>query len=166
MSADPKTTFALWTHNDGEHSVKNRPEDVEAIHDPEVAAAFDAYDPAIRAELLDLRQEILDTAAATPGVGAIEETLRWGQPSYLTSESGSGSTVRIAPTRRGSDHDYAVYFICHTNLVDSFRARFGDAFTYDGNRGLLFSIADPRPEEQLRAALAMALTYHRTKKPH
>ena len=54
----------------------------------DVAATFDSYAPAIRAELLVLRQIILDTAAGTPGVGVLEETLKWGQPAY-------GSAARI-----------------------------------------------------------------------
>jgi len=38
---------------------------------------------------------IFDVAKKTPGVGKLEEDLRWGQPSYLTLETGSGSTIRI-----------------------------------------------------------------------
>lgn len=41
----------------------------------DVAAVFDSYPEAVRAELWALRQLILDTADATGGVGAIEETL-------------------------------------------------------------------------------------------
>jgi hypothetical protein len=62
---------------------------------PAVPAIFDGYPKPVRARLLALRKLILDTAKTTKGVGAIEETLKWGQPSYLTSESKSGSTVRI-----------------------------------------------------------------------
>lgn len=79
---------------------------------------------------------------------------------YLTNETKSGSTIRIAPTRSGADHDYAVYFICHTNLVDRFQTLFGDTFTYEGGRALLFRAGDDRAESELRACVAMALTYH------
>ena len=67
----------------------------------EVAAAFAAYPPKTKARLKRLRRLILDVAAATQGVGPLEETLRWGQPSYLTAQSGSGSTRsrrRVAST--------------------------------------------------------------------
>jgi len=50
--------------------------------DTGVAAIFDAYPPRIRSKLTALRRLILDTAQVTNGVGAIEEALRWGQPSY------------------------------------------------------------------------------------
>ncbi len=56
---------------------------------------FDTYPKPVQSKLLALRKLILDTAKATRGVGAIEEALKWGQPSYLTSESKSGSTIRI-----------------------------------------------------------------------
>jgi len=125
-----------------------------------VAAAFASYDDDTRSELLALRQLILDTAAATPGVGAIEETLKWGQPAYLTSATRSGSTIRIAPTGSKSAHDYAMFFICHTNLVETFAVLFGDKFTYDGKRALLFTVGEIIPRPELEECVAMALTYH------
>lgn len=131
-----------------------------SLANPEVSAVFASYDDSVRAELLVLRQLILDTTAETPGVGPVEETLKWGQPSYLTSTTRSGSTVRIAPTSAGSDHDYAMFFICHTDLVERFRAMFGDALNYDGNRALMFSVGEGIPENELRECIAMALTYH------
>jgi len=45
---------------------------------PAVAAVFAAYPARVRAKLLALRRLILETAAKTPGVGALEETLKWG----------------------------------------------------------------------------------------
>lgn len=126
----------------------------------DVSATFDAYEPAVRSELLALRELILATAAETEGVGTIEETLKWGQPSYLTVAPRTGSTIRVAPTSAKSDHDYAMFFICHTDLVERFRSLFGDVFTYDGDRALLFSVGDALPENELRECVAMALTYH------
>ncbi len=127
---------------------------------PEVASVFDACDKPTRTGLLALRELILDTAAETEGVGAISEALRWGEPAYLTSETHSGSTIRIAATPAGSDHDYAMFFICRTNLVERFQTLFGDTFTYEGGRALLFVAGELRPEAELRACIAMALTYH------
>ncbi len=126
----------------------------------DVVAVFESYPDAVRRELLVLRRLILDTADETDGVGAIEETLKWGQPSYLTSETGSGSTIRIAPAGSRSGFDYGMFFICHTNLVATFKELFGDRFVYDGNRALLFTIGSRIPEDELRACVAMALTYH------
>lgn len=126
----------------------------------EVAAVFAGYSEAVRGDLLALRRIILDTAAEVEGVGAIEEVLRWGQPSYITAETRSGSTIRIAPTSPQSAHDYAMYFICHTNLVGTFRRLFGDTFTFEKNRALLFKVGEALPDEALRECIAMAFTYH------
>jgi hypothetical protein len=60
-----------------------------------VEAIFRAYPVRLRQKLLFLRQLIFEAALATDGVGALEETLKWGQPSYVTAETGSGSTIRI-----------------------------------------------------------------------
>ncbi len=141
------------------------PRSGEAVDmNPEVAAVFASYDDRVRAELFGLRQLILDTAAETAGVGAVQEALRWGAPSYLTTETGSGSTIRIAPTGPESEHDYAMFFICRTNLVESFKDIFGDALSYEGKRALLFSVGVRRPTRELRACIAMALTHHLTKR--
>lgn len=129
------------------------------IADPAVAAVFASYSDVIRAELLGLRGLILATALETAGVGALEETLKWGQPSYLTTETKSGSTVRLAPAGVAGPGGYGVFFTCHTHLVDSFRDLFGDTFTYDGNRALVFTAGVSRPEAEVRACIAMALTY-------
>lgn len=129
----------------------------------EVAAVFASYPSAVQADLRRIRRLIFDTAHETAGVGRIDETLKWGQPSYLTSETRSGSTIRLAATAPGSPHDYAVYFICHTNLVRTFERLFGEVLTYEGNRGLLFTTGEVLPLDELRECIRMALTYHRSK---
>ena len=60
-----------------------------------VAQAFEAYPPNIREKLLILRELIFETAASIEGVGKLEETLKWAEPAYVTSQSKSGSAVRI-----------------------------------------------------------------------
>ncbi|MGJ8720225.1 MAG: DUF1801 domain-containing protein [Salinibacterium amurskyense] len=132
----------------------------EAMMPPEVAATFADYPEAIRTELLTLRELILSTASETEGVGAITETLKWGEPAYLTSQTRSGSTIRIAPTNAKSTHDYAMFFICSTNLVSDFRAQFGDTFAYEGERAVLFNVGDVVPVDEVRECVRQALTYH------
>jgi len=131
-----------------------------------VEAAFDAYPKPLKPKLLALRRLILDTAKATRGVGALEETLKWGQPSYLTPETKSGSTIRIDRIRSAAGQ-YAVYFHCQTNLVETFRELYPDEFSYGGNRCIILNAVDDVPEPALRHCVALALTYHlnRRKKP-
>ena len=134
-----------------------------AYGDPNVAAIFAAYPPVIRTRLRFLRGLIFDVADRTKGVGAIEETVRWGQPSYLTTQSKSGSLIRIdRVTER--DGTYAMYFHCQTTLVDTFRERFPDRFEYGGNRSILFRASQPVPVDALRECIVLALTYRRDKR--
>ena len=126
--------------------------------DPAVGGVFEAYPKPVKAKLLALRRLIFDTAKATQGVGALKETLKWGQPSYLTSESRSGSTVRIDQVK-AEPGQYAVYFHCQTNLVETFRELYPE-LNYSGNRAILLDAADKLPEAELRHCVGLALTYH------
>ncbi len=129
-----------------------------------VEQAFAAYPPAMRKRLLALRDLIFETAAATAGVGEIEETLKWGEPAYVTAQSKSGSTVRIG-WKKASPSQYAVYFNCQTHLVDTFRTLFPGEFRYEGNRAIVFNESDTVATKYLSFCLAAALTYHRNKSP-
>lgn len=127
-----------------------------------VASMFKAYPAATRRRLMALRSLIFDVAARTEGVGHLAETLKWRQPSYLTSETGSGSTVRI-DRLEGSD-GYAIYFHCQSGLVQSFRSLYPKTFRYDGKRAIIFNAADRLPVPELRHCIALALTHHLRKK--
>ncbi|PSL17516.1 DUF1801 domain-containing protein [Shimia abyssi] len=122
-----------------------------------VAAAFAAYPDAERARLMYLRKLIFETAAETPGVGHLEETLKWGQPAYLTPKTKSGSTIRLGLPKSGG---YALYAHCQTTIISDFAGQFSTDFTIEGNRGVHFSTNEPPPEAPLRALIRSALTYH------
>lgn len=110
-----------------------------------------------------LRQLIFETAAVTEGVGELEETLKWGEPSYLTSKTKSGSTVRI-DRKKSNNGQYAIYFKCTTNLVATFKEKYPDKFNYGGNRSIIFNEDDEIPVTELSDCIALALTYHLNKK--
>jgi hypothetical protein len=134
------------------------------IFDSAVASVFKAYPPALRSKLMALRELVFDTAARTEGVGRLTETLKWGQPSYLTEETGAGTTVRI--DRLKGNGGYAVYFHCQSGLVGQFRELYPDTFKYEGKRAIVFDAKDRVPARELRHCLALALTHHaRKKKP-
>ena len=128
-----------------------------------VEAAFAAYPAPVKAKLLALRQLIFDTAKATKGVGALQETLKWGQPSYLTPTTGSGSTIRIDQVKSAAGQ-YAVYFHCQTNLVETFRELYPTELSYGGNRSIILNADHEVPEPALRHCVALALTYHLNKR--
>jgi hypothetical protein len=131
--------------------------------DSAVDAVFSAYPKPLKAKLLALRRLIFETARTTDGVGRLQETLKWGQPSYLTPETKSGSTIRIDQVKP-TPNRYAVYFHCQTDLVETFRELYPAEFSYGGNRSILFNAEDAIAEQALRHCVALALTYHLNKR--
>ncbi len=127
-----------------------------------VAKVFGAYPAKLRGRLLSLRRLILKTAAKTEGVGALEETLKWGQPSYLTAKTKSGSTIRIDRIK-ASGTKYAVYFHCQTDLVPTFRELYPKKFDYESNRAIILDVENKPDEKALAHCIALALTYHARK---
>lgn len=128
-----------------------------------VAEVFRSYPKDLREKLLSVRDLIFKIAKSTEGVGDLEETLKWGQPSYLTPQTKSGSTIRI--DRVSSEENvYALFFHCQTNLVETFRELFPKKMKFEGNRSILLNANDPIPTRELSVCISMALTYHLDKK--
>ena len=125
---------------------------------------FSVYPKPVRTKLLALREMIFDVAKKTMGVGKLEEALRWGQPSYLTPETGSGSTIRIDHIRN-EPGKYAMYFICTSGLIEDFKELNKSEMKFEGNRSIVFDVGDRLPEAALRHCISLALTYHLRKKP-
>ena len=115
------------------------------IEDPGVARVFDGYPAPMRRKMMRLRQLVLDTALETEGVDELEETLKWGEPSYLTK---CGSTVRIDWRERAPDK-YAMYFNCNTSLVDTFKELYGDVLAFEGKRAIVLGETDELPVDEL-----------------
>jgi Domain of unknown function (DU1801) len=126
----------------------------------DVAAAFAAFPVQVRVRLLEVRDLIFETAAGIKGVGPLTESLKWGEPAYLTEATGSGSTIRLG-WFRSSERQCAVLLNCRTTLVDDFRSQCPDVFAYEKNRAILLDAGKPLPESPLATCLRMALTYHR-----
>lgn len=133
--------------------------DVDKFEDAEIAAVFNHYPAHIRQKLMLLRQLILDTASEINSVTYLEETLKWGEPSYLTK---IGSTIRI-DWKKSTPNQYAMYFHCKTKLVDTFKELYRDKFSFEGNRAIVFNINEDLPINELKHCISLSLTYHRRK---
>jgi hypothetical protein len=155
-------TELAWTAMPSHAAKKTRPNDSPPPSDSKVAAVFSSYPEPLRKKLLALRGLILDTARATEGVGPLDETIKWGQVSYLTSETESGSTIRIDRVK-SAGNQYAVYFHCQTSLVKTFRELYPE-LSYGGNRSILLDTSKALPKQALRHCVALALTYHLNKR--
>ena len=127
-----------------------------------VAEALSRYSEPVRARLIEIREAIFVVAAETEGVGPLTETLKWGEPAYLTEASKSGTTIRLGTTKSAPE-ECAVLFNCKTTLVETFRTHFADNFAFEGNRALIVPITGPLPHQPLMLCLRAALTYHRRK---
>ncbi len=106
-----------------------------AFATPEIKAPFAVSDPLARKGLLRLRQLIFDTAAETPEAGRVEEALRWGQPSYLTRECKTGSTIRLGVPKGAR---FALFVHCQSRLIPEFASAFPAWDWFDGTRAVLF----------------------------
>jgi Domain of unknown function (DU1801) len=134
-----------------------------AFQSAEVAAKFREYPQGLRERLLSLRRLIFDVAVTTDGVGELTETLKWGQPSYLTAQTGSGSTVRLDQVE-ASPGRTALYFHCQTNLVAIFRELYSGELRFEGDRAILLDADEAVRDAALRHCLSLALTYHLRKR--
>ena len=133
--------------------------DMDTIKNTEVAAVFKSYPKHMRNKLMFLRQLVLETASETEGVDTVEETLKWGEPSYVTK---SGSTVRM-DWKKSKPHQYAMYFHCKTKLVDTFKELYRDKLKFEGNRAIVFNEDDEIPINELKHCISLSLTYHSRK---
>lgn len=122
-----------------------------------VEAAFEMFPDSHKAQLLLLRELILTTGDSLNLPGGVEETLKWGEPSYLPNKPKIGSTMRI---RQFDDDNVGVYFNCQTMLVESFRSMYGDELSYSKNRAIVFSKKAILPETIIANCTRMALRYH------
>ena len=124
---------------------------------PGVRAAFDAFPAPARPGLERLRALIFRVASDTPGVGRLEEGLRWGQPAYLTPETRSGSTIRLGVAKSG---DLALFVHCQTSLIEEFRAVASPETRFEGRRAVLFTDESEIDAASLSLLIRRALTWH------
>jgi len=128
----------------------------------DILNAFQSFDAPICKRLLSLRQLIYETAEETPQIGALSETLKWGQPSYTPLKPDIGSSIRLGVSKDHADK-CALFFICHTNLVEQFREVYASELRFEGNRTIIVDQAGALATKPLNHCIAMALTYHLNK---
>ena len=122
-----------------------------------VREAFAAFPERQRCVLLDARDPVF-AAAEDSGIGPLIETLKWGEPAYLTETTGSGSTLRLGVTRQGRVP--AMFVNCRTTLIEEIRARCGDRLGYEGTRAVLLPPVVGADADAVRNAAHLVLTYH------
>ena len=123
-----------------------------------VEEKFNSYPSSARARLYEIRALIIDVAGSE-SIGELTETLKWGEPSYLSK---NGSTVRMNWSARTPDV-VSIYFNCNTILVETFKELFQNTFVFKGNREIVLPLLKDVPIAELRSCISMALRYHKIK---
>ncbi|ELA9458277.1 DUF1801 domain-containing protein [Vibrio alginolyticus] len=123
-----------------------------------VKARFDEYPKHVRIRIEELRNVVL-TIASELKLGDVEESLKWGEPSYSVK---TGSPVRM-DWKQKTPSRYYLFFNCQTKLVDTFRELYSDSLEFQGNRAIILSLSAPLPEASIKSCLELALTYQKRK---
>lgn len=124
---------------------------------PEIEAKFATYPVEAREQLNRIRHLVF-SIAKEEGLGAVEETLKWGEPSFLVK---GGSTIRMDWKPR-EPRFIKVYFHCQTSLIETFKEIYRDEFEYEGRRAIVIPLGTPE-SDPLRHCLQLALQYHHLK---
>lgn len=120
---------------------------------------FANYPDTIRDKMQFLRKLVIETADEMPEVEELEETLKWGEPSFVTK---NGSTLRM-DWKEKTPNQYAMYFQCSSRLVETFRMVYSHQFQYEGNRAIIFQLNQKIPVLELKECIKATLKYHKVK---
>jgi len=134
-------------------------EKLKINRNPKIEDKFKSYPKEIIHKIQFLRDLIIKTAEENESIQEIEETLKWGEPSYLAKK---GSTIRI-DWKPKKPNQYAMYFKCTSKLVRTFKEVYGDTFNYETTRAIVFGLDEKVPIKELKECVEMALTYHTIK---
>ena len=126
--------------------------------DIKVAMKFAAYPEPAKKLFLEVRQLIFEVAEKEK-LGDLLETLKWGEPSFLSKK---GSTIRVDWKAKDPDK-VSIYFNCNTCLIDTFREVYWETLHIVGNREIALPISKGIPVATLEACISMALRYHSIK---
>ena len=123
--------------------------------DKAVKEKFDLYPQDAYVKLMKIR-DLIFQVADDEKLGKITETLKWGEPSYLSKK---GSTIRIDWKSKHPDQ-VSIYFNCNTVLIETFKELYSDTLNFKGNREIVFYISEQLPMTKLKSCLSMSLRYH------
>lgn len=132
---------------------------IKIIRSPKVDNVFANYPDTVRDKMNFLRELVIETAEETEGLKDLEETLKWGEPSFVTKQ---GSTLRM-DWKEKTPNQYAMYFQCTSRLVETFRLVFGNKFQFEGNRAIVFQLKENIPVMELKECIKASLRYHTVK---
>lgn len=125
---------------------------------PHVQDKFDSYPKDVRQQLESVRRLILALAAENE-LGDVEETLKWGEASYLVK---GGTAIRM-DWKPKDPEVIKVYFHCQTRLIETIKEIYRDDFEYEGKRAIVIPLHADIKQGPLGHCLGLALKYHSVK---
>ena len=92
-----------------------------------------------------------------PQIGPVEEGLRWGQPAFLTPQTGAACSLRIGPCKPDG---FGLFVHCKSGLIPAFAAGPGAGMRFGGTRAVLFDAVADINGAALSLLIGQALCYH------
>ena len=122
---------------------------------PEIEAAFQGFDESARDQLLAFREMIFEIGASLDMVSRVEESLKWGQPSYAPAPK-TGTPIRLGQSKSG---EATLFVHCQTTLVGDLASLGGHDLRTVDNRAVVLP-KDLTTSPELLTFVRAALTYH------
>ncbi|PCI74713.1 MAG: hypothetical protein COB20_14725 [SAR86 cluster bacterium] len=119
---------------------------------------FESYPDEIQPSLMRLR-ELIASVAKEYDLGAVEESLKWGELSYCVK---GGSAIRTGWRPKSPDKIF-VFFHCQTKLIETFNEIYGELFSYEGKRAIVLKRSETGSVQELKHCIGLALRYHKLK---
>ncbi len=126
---------------------------------PQILNRIAHWPEAAQTRLIEIRAIFFQAA---DDVGCeLGESLKWNEPSWRPGKG--GTTLRVSWFEDRPD-EIGIFVHCQTNLSETMREIYPDAFRFSGNRGLHMALQDDLPHKALQHLAALAFTYHRGRK--
>lgn len=129
------------------------------LTDKQILARISTYPNWAKNKFFSLRELIFYTASENKLIDMVEETVKWGEPSYTTTK---GSTIRLDWKSKNPDYFY-IYFNCKTKLISIYFDMYKNLFFFEKNRAILLDKKHPLPKKALKHCFALSLEYHTIK---
>lgn len=129
----------------------------------EIQSVFNKYPASFRRKINTLRDLIFKTVTTLPEIEGIEESLKWGQPSYQSVKKGLSTPIRLHWLKSKPDQ-IGIYFHCQSSMIKKIKKEFPGKFEIEGKRALIFKESAPLELADLEKIFILALTYHNWKR--
>lgn len=129
------------------------------MEDKNIRSKIESYPEEAKTYANKILSLIYETAKQD-GIDKIEESLKWGEPSFKTP---FGSPVRMDWKTKTPENFY-IFFNCNTALIETFREIYGSKLQFEGNRAIVLKLSEEIPKRILQHCISLAFRYHKIKK--